>query len=66
MAPSVMASHPGSEVVKQPQTITLPPLCLTVGMMFLLWSALLALWQMLGPLRIIINIRLNLDCKAAQ
>ncbi len=34
MVPSIMASHPGPETAKQPQTITLPPPCLTVGMMF--------------------------------
>ncbi len=31
MVPSIMASHPGSEAAKQPQTITLPPPSLTVG-----------------------------------
>ncbi len=35
-----MASHPGPEAAKQPQTITLPPPCLTVGMMFFLWNVL--------------------------
>ncbi len=34
MVPSIMASHPGPEAAKQTQTITLPPPCLTVGMMF--------------------------------
>ncbi len=34
MVPSIMASHPGPEAAKQPQTITLPPQCLTVGLMF--------------------------------
>ncbi len=34
MVPSIMASHPGPEAAMQPQTITLPPPCLTVGMMF--------------------------------
>ncbi len=29
MIPSIMISHPGPEVAKQPQTITLPPPCLT-------------------------------------
>ncbi len=29
-----MASRPGPEDAKQPQTITLPPPCLTVGMLF--------------------------------
>ena len=46
MVPSIMASRPGPEAAKQPQTITLPPPCLTVGMMFLLWNAVLALRQM--------------------
>lgn len=32
MVPSIMASHPGLEAVKQPQTITLLPPCLIVGM----------------------------------
>ncbi len=32
MVPSIMASHSGPEAAKQPQTITLPPPCLTVGM----------------------------------
>ncbi len=31
MLPSIMASHPGPEAAKQPQTTTLPPPCLTVG-----------------------------------
>ncbi len=30
---------PGPEAAEQPQTITLPPPCLTVGMMFFLWNA---------------------------
>ncbi len=34
MVPSIMAIHPGPEAAKQPQTITLPPPCLMVGMMF--------------------------------
>ncbi len=34
MVSLIMASHPGPEDVKQPQTITLPPPCLTVGMIF--------------------------------
>ncbi len=29
MIPSIMISHPGPEAAKQPQTITLPPPCLT-------------------------------------
>ncbi len=33
MVPSIMASRPGPEAAKQPQTITLPPPRLTVGMM---------------------------------
>ncbi len=33
-----MASRSGPEAAKQPQTITLPPPCLTVGMMFFLWN----------------------------
>ncbi len=41
MVPSIMASHPGPEAAKQPQTITLPPPWLTVGMMFFLWNAVL-------------------------
>ena len=41
-----MASRPGPEAAKQPQTITLPPPCFTIGMMFLLWNAVLALRQM--------------------
>ncbi len=32
-----MASRPSPEDVKQPQTITLSPPCLTVGMIFFLW-----------------------------
>ncbi len=36
MVPSIMAIHPGPDAAKQPQTITLPPPCLTVGMMFFL------------------------------
>lgn len=32
MVPSIMASHSGPEAVKQPQTITLQPPCLIVGM----------------------------------
>ncbi len=44
MVPSFMASHP--EAAKQPQTITLPQPCLTVGMMFFLWNAVLVLRQM--------------------
>ena len=46
MVPSIMASRPGPEAAKQPQTITLPPPCLTVGMMFLLWNAVLVLRKM--------------------
>ncbi len=34
--PSINASHPNPETAKQPQTITLPPPCLTVAMMFFL------------------------------
>ncbi len=34
MVPSIMASRPGPEAAKQPQTITLSPPCLTVGIMF--------------------------------
>ncbi len=34
----IMASRPGPEGAKQPQTITLPPPCLTVGMTFFLWN----------------------------
>ncbi len=34
-----MASRPGPEAATQPQTITLSPPCLTVGMMFFLWNA---------------------------
>ncbi len=30
MVPSIMASCPGPEAAKQPQTITLPPPCLTM------------------------------------
>ncbi len=37
MVPSIRASRKGPEDVKQqPQAITLPPPCLTVGMMFFL------------------------------
>ncbi len=36
MVPSIMTSHPGFEASKQPQTVTLSPPCLTVGMMFFL------------------------------
>ncbi len=36
MFPSIMASRPGPEAAKQPQTITLQPQCLTIGMMFFL------------------------------
>jgi hypothetical protein len=39
MVISIKASHPGPEAVKHPQTITLPPPCLTFGMRFLLWNA---------------------------
>ncbi len=46
MVPSIMASRPGPEAAKQPQTITLPPPCLTVGMMFFLWNVVLVLHQM--------------------
>ncbi len=41
MVPSIMSSHPDPEAAKQPQTITLPPPCLTVGMMFILGNAVL-------------------------
>lgn len=34
MFPSITENHTGPEVTKQPQTIALPPPCLTVGMMF--------------------------------
>ncbi len=34
MVQSSMASHPGPEAAKQPQTITIPPPCLTVRIMF--------------------------------
>ncbi len=40
MVPSIMASRPGPEATKQPQTITLPPPCLTVSMMFFLWNVM--------------------------
>ncbi len=43
MVPSIMASRPGSEAAKQPQTITLPPPCLIVDMMFFLCNAVLVL-----------------------
>ncbi len=43
MVPPIMASRPGPEAAKQPQTITLPPPCLTAGMMFFLWNAVLVL-----------------------
>ncbi len=46
MVPSITASHPGPEAAKQPQTITLPPPCLTAGMMFILWNHVLVLCQM--------------------
>ncbi len=46
MVPSITASHPGPEAAKQPQTITLPPPCLTAGIMFILWNPVLVLCQM--------------------
>ncbi len=46
MVPSIMSSHPDPEAAKQPQTITLPPPCLTVGMMFSLGNAVLGLHHM--------------------
>lgn len=36
MVSSVMTNHPDPAAVKQPQTITLPLPCLTVGMMLFL------------------------------
>ncbi len=33
MVPSIMENRPGPEAAKQPQTITLPPPCLTINMM---------------------------------
>ena len=38
MVPSSMASHPGTEAEKHPHTMRLPPPCLTIGTMFLLWN----------------------------
>lgn len=46
MVPSITASGPGPEAAKQPQTITQPPPCLTVGMMFFLHNAVLVLRRM--------------------
>ncbi len=46
MVPSIMVSRRGPEAEKQPQTITLTPPCLTIGMMFFLWNAVLFLRQM--------------------
>ncbi len=37
MVPSILASHPCLEAAKQPQTITLPPLCLTVFYEIMYW-----------------------------
>lgn len=34
MVPSITASHPDPEAAEQPQTITLPPLYLTVTIIF--------------------------------
>ncbi len=35
MVPSIMKSHTGPEAAKQPQTITLPPPCLNVDVLFM-------------------------------
>ncbi len=43
MVPSIMVSRPVPEAVKQPQTTTQPPPCLTVCMMFFLWNPVLVL-----------------------
>lgn len=36
---SMIASHSVSKAAKQPQTMTLPPRCLTAGIRFLCWNA---------------------------
>ena len=39
MVPSTMASRPGPEAAKQPQTMIIPPPYFTAGMRFLCWNA---------------------------
>lgn len=44
--PSVTSSHSGPEGEQHPHTNTLPPPCFTISMIFLIWDAVLALYQM--------------------
>ncbi len=55
-----MASRPGPEAAKQPQTITLPPPCLTVGIRGRLSDlGALSKFQVWGPHTITITFMLN-------
>ena len=41
----IIWSHPGPDAEKQPQTVTFPPPCFTVGRRFFTWYAVLAFLQ---------------------
>lgn len=50
MFPSLMASRPDPEAEKHLHNITLPPLCLTLGLLFFFYAFLFGLCHMLlGP-----------------